>query len=54
MSVSKTHDVGSIPSSPAKMFNLLVLDGLEGAPYKRVHIVQLNGGGPVINIDWCY
>ena len=27
---------------------LLVLDGFEDAPYKRAHIVQLNGGGPVL------
>ena len=26
--------------------NLLVLDGFEDAPYKRAHVVQLNGGGP--------
>jgi hypothetical protein len=29
-------------------FFLLVLDGFEDTPYKRAHIVQLNGGGPIL------
>lgn len=29
---------------------LLVLDGFEGAPYKRVHKVQLFGGVPYARV----
>ena len=36
----------SVPIRCSAHYILLVLDGLEGAPYKRVHEVQLFGGVP--------
>ena len=36
----------SVPIRCSAHYMLLVLDGFEGAPYKRVHKVQLFGGVP--------
>lgn len=40
----------SVPIRCSAHYILLVLDGIEGAPYKRVHIVQLYGGVPYARV----